>query len=157
MNAGWSIFARTKSLRNGAYAIPLIFQINSLIVKGHVRSIGERPQAVRTLQVQLLPGVENYANNALGWEKEGSRWIGVYVSTQYQNPLFIPGIDYTVEWMTTTLIKKDQSWIMVEYCENVSEMVEPDRFIEETPGRTLVPTFLTHGIVSRMLKIYVCS
>ena len=34
---------------------------------------------------------------------------------------------------------------MVEYCERVSEMVEPNRFIEETPGRTTVVTFLTDG------------
>ena len=47
--------------------------------------------------------------------------------------------------MRTTLIKKGQSWIMVGYCEKVSEMVEPDSFIEETPGRTLVLTFLTDG------------
>ena len=66
MNAGWGICAHTKSLCNGAYAIPLNFQNNNLIVKGHVRSIGERPQALRALQAQLLPGVEIYANNAFG-------------------------------------------------------------------------------------------
>ena len=43
------------------------------------------------------------------------------------------------------LVKKDGTWVMVEYCERVSEMVEPERFIEETLGRTAVVTFLTDG------------
>ena len=36
MNAGWSICVQTRSSRNGAYEIPLDFQNNSLIVRGHV-------------------------------------------------------------------------------------------------------------------------
>ena len=34
---------------------------------------------------------------------------------------------------------------MVEYCYKAFEMLDIDRFIEETPGRTTVPTFLTDG------------
>ena len=40
-----------------------------------------------------------------------------------------------MEWLRSTLVKKDGIWVMMEYCERVSEMVEPNRFIEETPGR----------------------
>ena len=71
--------------------------------------------------------------------------LGVHLSDKYQDLPFISGIDYTVEWLRTTLVKKDGIWVMVEYCERVSEMVEPNRFIEETPGKTTVVTFLTDG------------
>lgn len=40
---------------NGAYEIPLDFQSNSLIVRGHVRTIGE-----------LTPGAQSYVDNACG-------------------------------------------------------------------------------------------
>ena len=39
MNAGWSICAQKRCLKNGNYEIPLEFQNNSLVVKGHVRSV----------------------------------------------------------------------------------------------------------------------
>ena len=39
MNAGWSICAEHRCLKNGNYEIPLEFQNNSLVVKGHVRSV----------------------------------------------------------------------------------------------------------------------
>ena len=39
MNAGWSICAETRSLKNGSYEIPIEFQNNSLVVKGHVRKV----------------------------------------------------------------------------------------------------------------------
>ena len=39
MNAGWSICAQNRCLKNGNYEIPLEFQNNSLVVKGHVRSV----------------------------------------------------------------------------------------------------------------------
>ena len=69
MNAGWSIYAQTRSLRNGAYEIPLDFQNNSLIVRGHVRAIGEQPQAVRALKADLTPGLQSYVDNAFGWHE----------------------------------------------------------------------------------------
>eukprot|EP00435_Cladocopium_sp_Y103_P032112 s1247_g8.t1 len=100
---------------------------------------------VRALKAELTPGLQNYADHAFGWNKEGERWIGVHLSAHYQNPLFIPNVDYGIEWFRTTVIKKDQQWIMVEYCEKVSEMIDVDKYIEETPGRTTIITFLTDG------------
>ena len=77
--------------------------------------------------------------------------LGVHLSDKYQDLPFISGIDYTVEWLRTTLVKKDGIWVMVEYCERVSEMVEPNRFIEETPGKT------TRRVVYRTRVFNVCS
>ena len=149
MNAGWSICAESRCLKNGNYKIPLEFQNHSLVVKGHVRAIATVPFSVRTLKVELLPGFREYVEGAFGWNKEGpgNIWIGIHLSVQYQNPLFVPNIDYTIDWFRTTLIKKGQEWIMVEYCERVSEMMDPERYIDETAGRTTVVTFLTDGYV----------
>ena len=83
MNAGWSICAQTRSLRNGAYEIPLDFQNNSLIVRGHVRTIGEQPQAIRALKADLAPGLQAYVDNAFGWHRDGTRWVGVHLSDKY--------------------------------------------------------------------------
>ena len=145
MDAGWSIDAERHCMRNGSYEIPLARQNHSLVVRGHVRAITGAPVVIRAVRAELSHGLAGFVSQAFGWNKEGNRWIGVHLSAQYQNPLFVPNIDYTVEWYRTTLIKKDGVWVMVEYCEVVSEMVEPDRYIEETPGRTTVVTFLTDG------------
>ena len=76
MNAGWSMCAQTRSLRNGAYEIPLDFQNSSLIVRGHVRTIGGQPQAIRALKADLTPGLQAYVDNAFGWHRDGTRWVG---------------------------------------------------------------------------------
>eukprot|EP00435_Cladocopium_sp_Y103_P031972 s1934_g8.t1 len=146
MNAGcWSICAETKCLRNGIYEVPLEFQNHSLVVKAHVRAVNTVPCAIRALKADLSDGLQGYVDNTFGWNKEGNRWIGVHLSAQHQNPLFVPNIDYTVEWFRTTLIKKDQAWLMVEFCEKISEMLDLELPIEETAGRTTVVTFLTDG------------
>lgn len=67
------------------------------------------------------------------------------MSAQYQNPLFVPNIDYRVDWFRTTLIKKNQAWVKVEFCERVSGMLDPEPYIDEIAGRTNVVTFLTDG------------
>lgn len=128
---------------------PIGVSKHSLVVKGHVRAISTVPFSVRTLKVELLPGFREYVEGAFGWNKEGpgNIWIGIHLSVQYQNPLFVPNIDYTIDWFRTTLVKKGQEWIMVEYCERVSEMMDPERYIDETAGRTTVVTFLTDGYV----------
>eukprot|EP00435_Cladocopium_sp_Y103_P061999 s1031_g23.t1 len=145
MSAGWNICAEDRSLKNGNYEIPIEFQNKGLVVKGHVRMVGTMPCSIRALKAEPTPGLQGYIDNAFGWNKERDRWVGIHLSTQCQNPLFVPNIDYTIEWHRTTLIKKDQSWVMVEFCEKVSEMIEANRFIEETAGRTTVVTFLIDG------------
>ena len=145
MNAGWSICAESRSLKNGCYQIPTEFQNNSLVVKGHVRKVEEIPKAVRAVRAELTPGLQRYINSAFGWNKEGDRWVGIHLSAHHQDPLFVPNIDYTVDWHRTTLVKKDQGWMMVEFCEKVSELAEASHAIEETEGRTTVVTFLTDG------------
>ena len=145
MDAGWSICAETRCLRNGNFEVPLEFQNHSLVVKGHVRNVSAVPTTVRALKADLTPGLQAYVDHAFGWSKEGERWVGIHLSSKYQNPLFIPNLDYNIEWFRTTLIKKDQTWIMVEFCEKVSEMLDPELYIDETAGRTTVVTFLTDG------------
>ena len=46
MSAGWSICAEGQCLKNGNYMIPLEFQNNSLVVKGHVRSVEVVPSSI---------------------------------------------------------------------------------------------------------------
>ena len=147
MDAGWSICAETRCWKNGQYYVPVEMQNHSVVVQAKVRAISEvEPTGcVRAVQVELTEGLQNYVDNAFGWSREGSRWIGVHLSNTYQDPVYIPGLDVQVDWLRTILIKKDGKWIMVEYCEKVSEMMEADRFIAETPGRTAVVTFLTSG------------
>lgn len=136
-------------MQDGAFVLkPEVFAMEPTRfawTSGHVRTIGEQPQAIRALKADPTPGLQAYVDNAFGWHRDGTRWVGVHLSDKYQDPHFISGIDYTVEWLRTTLVKKDGIWVMVEYCERVSEMVEPNRFIEETPGKTTVVTFLTDG------------
>ena len=112
---------------------------------------------MRTLKVELLPGFRRYVEGAFGWNKEGNMWIGIHLNAQYQNPLFVPNIDYTIDWFRTKLIKKDTEWIMVEFFESVSEMMDPERYIDETAGRTTVLTFLTDGYVDVGTKGFVAE
>ena len=58
------------------------------------------------------------------------------MSNQFQNPLFVPNIDYSIDWFGTTLITKNQEWIMVEFCERVAEMMDPEDHMAETAART---------------------
>ena len=152
MSAGWSIDAETRCLRNGNYSIPVELQNNSVVVRGSVRSITtstagasspmSRPLVVRSLKAELTDGLKGYVEQAFGWHKDGSRWVGVHLSDRYQDPIYIGGIDHSVEWLRTTLIKKDQTWLMLEYCEQVTEMVDANRYIEETLGRTKALRYL---------------
>ena len=88
MDAGWSICAKNKCLKNGIYEVPLEFQNHSLVVKGHVRKVCAPVQEIRGVKAILTPRLQNYAEHGFGWNKEGNRWIGFYLSAQYQDPLF---------------------------------------------------------------------
>lgn len=141
MNAGWSIDAQQQCLRNGDYAVPLMLQNNSLVVEARVRTITSStctslPMEVRSMKAVFTSGLQGYVDTGFGWNREGARWIGVHLSNKYQDPIYITGIDMEVEWHRATVIKKDNEWLMVEYCEKVTEMVDANRFIEETIGRT---------------------
>eukprot|EP00435_Cladocopium_sp_Y103_P052065 s1031_g16.t1 len=83
--------------------------------------------------------------HAFGWSKESSRWIGVHLSSQHPIFFFVPVTDYGVEWFRTILIKKDQEWLMVEFCGRVTKMLDAEPPIDEAAGRTAVVTFLTDG------------
>ena len=73
MNAGWSICAEQRCLKNSCYEIPIEFQNNSLVVKGHVRTVGTVPCSVRAVKAELMPGFRNYANTPLdGTKRDGS-------------------------------------------------------------------------------------
>jgi hypothetical protein len=71
---------------------------------------------IRGVKAIPTPGLQNYAEHAFGWSKEGNRWIGVHLSARYHDPFFIPQIGHSIEWLRTTVIKKEQQWVMVEYC-----------------------------------------
>ena len=147
MDAGWSINAERRSLCNGPYEIPVEKQNQSIVMKGVVRSISSTTTTgvVRAMEAKLSTGLNGFVEEAFGWSKEGSRWVGVHLSSSYQNPIYVANLDPNIEWMRTTLIRQNDKWLMVEYCEKVSEMMDADLPITETATRTTVVTFLTDG------------
>lgn len=71
---------------------------------------------MRGVKTILTQGLQKYTEHAFGWSKGGNRWIGVHLSAQYKDPFFVLQMGYSIERLRTTVVWKEQQWVMVEYC-----------------------------------------
>lgn len=136
---------------NGDVQVPLMFQNNSLVVRGFIRTLAE-PGIVRTLKATLSEHLQQIADGPVGWTQRGEVWIASHLGQHFQYPQYIPALrDQREGLCRTTLVEKDGSWELVEMTEPLDGLEDQEAAIEELREgeRATVLSFVAHHTTSQ--------
>ena len=152
MQAGWDIDSANQSLvfGNGGsrVRIPIALQNKSLVIHGTIRAIRVSPLTVRMLEAKFNEELEEKVQVQKGWKMVDRCWMGVHLSKNFQDPQLISGVDQSVDWLRTTLVKENNSWQLKEMCEPIHGLEVQDEAIEGLTENVLVVTFLTRDDIN---------
>ena len=155
--AGWEVRRHEQDLVLGCgdHAIPVDFRRNSLAVQGMIRCVEQTaaaaetrtPPAIRALIVTLLPVLSSVPCDGR-LVKLSDRCCAMHgFSTSYVNTTLFPL--HELLWRRTTLVlRKDQSWQLLEFGEDVAKLESLDELLPDPETIESVITIAHDHILS---------
>ena len=133
---------------SGAINIPLQLQNKSMTVMGHVRVLQQMPEPVLPQVIRMVRAEvrQELIDSTIGWSMNSSGCvIGRHLSDSFQDPpLAFPMLQGPQR--RTTLVKGDDGfWYILELCESLHGLIQPDAKFHEMDGNRSVITIVTEG------------
>ena len=141
MEQGWSIDGREQMMvhhgEDYEIKVPVEMQNRSVTVMGYIRVVQQGPHVIRMMTATVDESLKNLAH---GWSiNDKDMMIGYHIGNQFQEPMQ-GGLNNR---MRTTLVQSaDGGWTMVEFCEDLNQLLFLDGPFEERAMRPII-TILT--------------